>query len=85
MWSTHRGGSFTPTPILYGDLLYVCSASGILAAYEPETGERVYRARVTQGGNYTASPVAADGKLYFASEDGEVIVVKAVRNLSGWR
>ena len=79
VWSTHRGGSFTPTPILYGDLLYVCSASGILAAYEPETGERVYRARVTQGGNYTASPVAADGKLYFASEDGEVIVVKAGR------
>ena len=77
VWSRHRGGTFGPTPIVYGDLLYVCSPGGILAAYEPETGERVYRERLTRGGNYTASPVAADGKLYFASEDGEVIVVKA--------
>ena len=77
VWSRHRGGSFLPTPILYGDLLYLCSDGGILAAYQADTGERVYRARVTQGGGYTASPVAADGKLYFASEDGDVIVVKA--------
>ena len=79
VWSKRRGGSVLPTPILYGDLLYVCSGSGILAVYEADTGERVYRARVTQGINYTASPVAADGKLYFANEDGEVIVVKAGR------
>ena len=77
VWSTHRGGSFLPTPILYGDLLYLCSDGGILAAYQAETGERVYQERVTRGGGYTASPVAADGKLYFSSEDGEVIVVKA--------
>ena len=77
VWSTHRGGARTPTPIVYGELLYVCSTSGILAAYQAETGERVYRERLTRGGNYTASPVAADGQLYFASEDGEVIVVKA--------
>ena len=79
VWSTHRGGPMVPTPILYGDLLYLCSDSGILTAYQAETGEWVYRARVTRGGNYSASPVAADGKLYFASEDGEVIVVKAGR------
>ena len=77
VWSTHRGGSFLPTPILYGDLLYLSSDGGILAAYQAETGERVYRERVTRGGGYTASPVAADGKLYFSSEDGDVIVVKA--------
>ena len=77
VWSTHRGGARTPTPIVYGDLLYVCSTSGILAAYQAETGERVYRERLTRGGNYTASPVAADGKLYLSSEDGEVIIVKA--------
>ena len=77
VWSSRRGGPFTPTPILYGDLLYVCSDGGVLAAYQPETGERVYRERLTRGTGYTASPVAADGKLYFTSEDGDVVVVKA--------
>ena len=77
VWSTHRGGSFLPTPILYGDLFYLCSGYGILTAYQAETGERVYRERLTRGDGYSASPVAADGKLYFASEDGDVIVVKA--------
>ena len=76
-WSTRRGGAGIPTPIVYGDLLYVCRGGGILTVYKAETGERVYQARITQGGNYSASPVAADGKIYFASEDGEVIVVKA--------
>ncbi|HUF23994.1 MAG TPA: PQQ-binding-like beta-propeller repeat protein, partial [Vicinamibacterales bacterium] len=41
------------------------------------TGERVMRARVGGGGAFSASPVAADGRLYFTSEDGDVFVVKA--------
>ena len=77
VWSTRRGGPFTPTPILYGDLLYVCSDGGVLAAYRAETGERVYRERITRGTGYSASPVASDGKLYFSSQDGDVVVVKA--------
>jgi outer membrane protein assembly factor BamB len=77
VWSKDRGGSFIPTPILYGDLLYVCSDTGILAAYKADTGERLYQQRLTRGGGYAASGVAADGYLYFPSEDGDVIVVKA--------
>ena len=77
VWSTRRGGPFTPTPIVYGDLLYVCSGGGILAAYQAETGERVYRQRLRRGGGFSASPVASDGKLYFSSQDGDVVVVKA--------
>ena len=79
VWSKNRGASALGTPILYGDLLYVMPGYGsILTAYKAETGERVYRARMTPyGGKFSASPVAADGKLYFSSEDGEVIVVKA--------
>jgi len=76
-WSKRRGGAGIPTPIVYRDLLYICRGGGILAVYETQTGERVYQSRISQGGNYSASPVAADGKIYFASEDGEVIVVKA--------
>jgi outer membrane protein assembly factor BamB len=77
-WSKQRGGPYMPTPIVYGDYFYTCSNQGVLAAYNALTGERVYQERIAgRGGAFTASPVAADGKLYFASEDGEVFVVKA--------
>jgi len=42
-----------------------------------KTGQRIYQERVGSGGSYSASPVAADGKLYLTSEDGDVAVVKA--------
>ena len=77
-WSKKRGGPYQPTAIAYGGLLYICSNNGILTAYKVETGERVYQQRLSNSGSaHTASPVAADGKLYFADEDGDVFVVKA--------
>ncbi|HJO05018.1 MAG TPA: PQQ-binding-like beta-propeller repeat protein [Acidobacteriota bacterium] len=76
-WSKRRGGAVIPTPIVYGEMLYVLRSGGILAAYQAETGERIYQSRITRGRNYSASPVAADGKIYFANEDGEVVVIKA--------
>ena len=66
-----------PTPIVYGDYLFTCANDGRLTCYEAKTGERVYRARVGGGGSFTASPVAADGRLYFSNEDGDVVVVRA--------
>ena len=51
----------------------------MLTAYDAKTGERVYRARVGGGGSFAASPIAADGKLYFANEDGDIIVARAGR------
>jgi outer membrane protein assembly factor BamB len=77
-WSTRQGGSYTPTPIVYGELLYVVQNNGVLAVYRAATGERLYQERVAgKGGAYSASPVAADGKIYFSSEDGEIYVLKA--------
>jgi outer membrane protein assembly factor BamB len=77
-WSKQRGGPYMPTPVVYGDLLYTCSNQGVLAAYNATTGERVYQERLGgKGGAFTASPVASDGKIYLASEDGDVFVVKA--------
>jgi outer membrane protein assembly factor BamB len=77
-WSSSRGGSFTPTPIVYGDYLYSMNVSGILGCYDARTGARQYLQRIQHGGSgFSSSPVAADGRLYFASEDGEVFVVKA--------
>jgi outer membrane protein assembly factor BamB len=76
-WSTNRGGPYIPTPVIYGDLLYVLAINGVLAAYDVKTGQRIYQERVAGGGSFSASPVAADGKLYLTSEDGDVFVVRA--------
>jgi len=77
-WSKMRGGPYMPTPIVYGDYFYTCSNSGVLACYEAATGKEVYKERVGGGSDsYTASPVAADGRIYLASEQGPVRVVKA--------
>lgn len=76
-WSKKRGGPYMSTPVVYGDYLYVCSTQGIIACYNAKTGERLYQQRLGEGGAYSASPVAADGKVYFTSEDGDVFVVKA--------
>src|SRR5262249_44091437 len=76
VWSKLRGGPYMPTPIVYGPHLYICSNAGILTCYEAATGKQVYRERIG-GESYTASPVAADGRLYFVSEQGQVRVVKA--------
>jgi outer membrane protein assembly factor BamB len=55
------------------------SNNGVVAAYQIATGERIYQSRLSpnQGTSLSASPVFADGKLYFSSEDGDVFVVKA--------
>src|SRR5205807_9849694 len=74
---TKRGGPYIPTPVLYGDRLYVLLNNGVLAAYDAPTGQRACQERLGQGGSFSASPVAADGKIYLTSEDGDVFVVKA--------
>jgi outer membrane protein assembly factor BamB len=76
-WSTNRGGPYIPTPVIYGDHLYVLQNNGVLAAYDVRTGQRVYQERVAGGGSFSASPVAADGKIYLTSEDGDMYVIKA--------
>jgi outer membrane protein assembly factor BamB len=76
-WSTNRGGPYIPTPVIYGDHLYVLAINGVLTAYDVRTGTRLYQQRVGMGGSFSASPVAGDGKIYILSEDGDVYVVKA--------
>jgi outer membrane protein assembly factor BamB len=76
-WSTQKGGPYMPTPIVYGDYLYCCSNAGILTCCDARTGKQVYKERLGGRGGYTASPVAADGRLYFTSEEGAVRVVRA--------
>ena len=80
-WSKNRGGVYIPSPLFYRGVLYLNANNGRLAAYDGETGERLYRARIGGvGGSYAASPFAADGRLYFTSEEGETFVVRAGRD-----
>ena len=77
-WSKKAGGPYYTTPLAYGEHLYVLGENGVLTLYYARTGEEIYRQRVgDKGATFAASPVAADGHLYLASEDGDVYVVKA--------
>jgi outer membrane protein assembly factor BamB len=77
-WHKPRDGIYMQTPLVYGDHLYACRNNGVLSCYEARTGQRLYQKRLGRGrAGFTASPVAADGKLYFTSEEGVVYVVAA--------
>ena len=77
-WSHERGGTYIPTPILYRGILYTCNNNGFLTAYRAETGEQLSQLRVSSAGaSFAASPLAADGRLYIASETGDVYVLRA--------
>jgi outer membrane protein assembly factor BamB len=77
-WMQSREGAYMQTPLVYDGLLYVCRDNGVLSVYDAKTGERKYQQRLAEGRTgFTASPVAADGKIYFTSEDGDIYVVKA--------
>ncbi len=76
-WSTPRGAPYTPSPLLHDGRLYVLTDNGQLSAFEPETGEPFYRqVRLPKPYNFKASPVGANGKLYLASENEDVVVVR---------
>ena len=61
------------TPLVYGEYLYNCQENGVLSCYRAKSGERLYRKRLGGGRmGFSASPVAADGKIYFTSEVGDV-------------
>ncbi len=77
-WSRTLRGPYMPTPLIYRGLLYVLDNYGIFDAYNARTGEELYRQRMPNiGSGFSASPVAADGKIYVSSEDGEITVVAA--------
>ncbi len=80
VWSVRRGGAYIQTPLIYGDYLYNLNWNGSLSCFNAKTGEQVYREQLGKMTAFAASPVAAAGKLYFCSQDGDVYVVKAGPN-----
>ena len=77
LWHVPTGAPYISSLVYYEGLLYMAGDVGVISCVDARTGERVWRERL--GSVYTASPVAADGKIYFASESGETLVLKAGR------
>jgi outer membrane protein assembly factor BamB len=77
LWSQNRGTSYTASPVLHDNKFYVLTDSGMLSCFNATTGEPYYhRQRLPQPDNFKASPVAAGGHLYLASESGVITVIK---------
>jgi outer membrane protein assembly factor BamB len=68
-----RGAPFTPSPIVVGDEFYMVSDIGVASCLDVATGKIHWQQRVP--GNYSASPVFADNRIYFLSEEGVATVI----------
>jgi outer membrane protein assembly factor BamB len=74
-WSAVRGGPHVPSPILVGGRLYTVNDTGIATCLDAKTGKLVWQARIRD--LFSASPIAADGLLYFCGESGQTYVIRA--------
>jgi outer membrane protein assembly factor BamB len=75
-----KGLPYVPTPLVIGDLMYLLGDGGILQCVEFKTGKQLYEERLNGSAGsskFFSSPVAADGKIYCGSQQGDLIVVKA--------
>jgi outer membrane protein assembly factor BamB len=80
-WRYAKGLPYLTGPLLYSEILYVIRGGGILTTFNPETGELLRQERLKDAiGDYYASPVAGDGKIYFVNKEGKVTVIRAGAN-----
>src|SRR6185295_16313025 len=82
-WTLKRAAPLTPSPALVGEEIYLVNDVGIASCLNAKTGEPYWVTRL--GGNYSASPIVADGRIYFLSEEGVTTVIapeKAFRTLA---
>lgn len=77
-WKYDKGTAYVPSPILYGNYLYLMTDRGILTCLDAMTGKLKYEGgRIPIPATFTASPVAFDGKILLTSEDGDTFIIKA--------
>jgi outer membrane protein assembly factor BamB len=79
-WSSPRGSPFVPSPILYGQYLYMVNdMASIVTCLDAATGRTVWQGRLgtARREGFSASPVAVDGKVFFTNDDGETFVLRA--------
>lgn len=77
-WKYNRGLPYVPSPLAYRGRVYMVKDGGMLSCFDAKTGAPIYaQERLNALGNYYASPVAADSRVFLASLDGKVTVIKA--------
>jgi len=77
VWSQVKGNSYTPSPVIFDNRLYVLTDTGMVTCYNARTGEAYYsQVRLPKTYSFKSSPVGANGKLYLASENEDVIVLR---------
>lgn len=77
-WTYNRGAPHVPSPLLYGDYLYLLTDNGLLTSLDARTGKLIYGgARPPVPATFTASPVAFENKILLTSEEGDTYVVQA--------
>ena len=74
VWTTKQGAPHTPSLLLVGDELYMLADRSLVTCLDAKTGKEHWHQRVA--GNYSASPIYADGKIYLQGEDGMGVVIK---------
>jgi outer membrane protein assembly factor BamB len=77
-WFHPRASAYTSSPLVYRGRMYVVNDNGILTVFDSKTCKEIYKARAGGTGNtFSASPWAADGKVYLLSEDGHTFIIEA--------
>jgi outer membrane protein assembly factor BamB len=79
-WKTSKGSPFIPSPLVYGDYLYLVNdMMSIATCFRATTGKLMWQGRMGEARreSFSASPVAADGKVFFTNDSGETYVLKA--------
>lgn len=78
LWRVKKNLPYIPAPLLYKNVLYLAKTGGIITSFDPVTGKVLKEGRSTDApGEYYASPIAADDKVFVASVEGKVSVLKA--------
>lgn len=78
LWDYAKGTAYVPSPIFYGDYVYLVTDKGLVTCLEAKTGAVKYEGkRPGPGGQFAGSPVAYDGKILLTSEDGDTHVIQA--------
>jgi outer membrane protein assembly factor BamB len=76
-WKTARGVSYTPSPLLHDGRLYFVSDAGLVSCLDAATGRPIYETqRLPKPYSFKASPVGASGRMYLATEEGDVVVAR---------
>jgi outer membrane protein assembly factor BamB len=76
-WTSTKFVPFCASPVLHRDVLFCCKEGGIVSSFDPATGKIYNTARTPGTGEYYASLVAGDGKVFLANEEGKVTILSA--------